>query len=360
MTNQRDAILKRLTGTAIDSPPLFLPDLTLWHKWHSQRGTLPAGCGPSLPDAARTLGVPIWTVYRPWQASTPGIETRMTDSADERMIQHVTAQGTLTARWQLGPDGDWWQVEYPVKTADDLPAAQAVVAARHYIVVTDGLAQAAAAAGDDGVLALELPMQPFSDLLHTLLGWGEGLLLLGSHKEVVRSMLGLLDERLSELAGALAALPGDLLLAPDNLDGQYVSPRSFRDFMAASYRRTADQAHAHGKPLLVHVGGPVRRLLPLLAEAGLDAVEGIAGAPQSDATLAEARQAAGPALALWGGIPQDYLVGERSQEEFEAAAAEAIAQCREDGRMLLGVADRVPVDADWERLRMIPNLCAGP
>ena len=42
--------------------------------------------------------------------------------------------------------------------------------------------------------------------------------------------------------------------------------------------------------------------LPLLAEAGVDGVEGIAGPPQSDITLAEARQLAGPGITLWGGI----------------------------------------------------------
>ncbi len=352
----RNAILKRLNGEPANAEPLFLPDLTLWHKWHARRGTLPAGVGGDLPDATRALGMPIWAVVQPWEAITPGIETQIEQTAEERTIRHTTPHGILTARWQLGPDGDWWQMEYPVKTADDLPAAQALVNARQYVLRPGAVVGAVEAVGDDGVLALELPMQPFSDLLHTLLGWGEGLLLLGGHKGVIREMLAGLEARLAELAGAVAQLPGDVLLAPDNLDGQYISPRYFREFMAGSYRTVADVARAAGKPLMVHAGGPIRRLLPLLAEAGVSAVEGIAGPPQSDATLAEARELAGPALVLWGGIAQDFLLADCDQAEFEAAVAEAARQARGDNRMILGVADRAPVDADINRLRAISDL----
>ncbi len=356
MSSVHDSILKRLSGQPADDHLLFLPDLTLWHKWHAERDTLPAGAGSSLPDAARALGMPIWNVVRPWQAATPGIETQVEQTAGERIVRHITPHGILTARWQLGPDGDWWQMAYPVKTADDLPAAAALVNARRYVLEPEGLKESLLAVGAGGVLALELPMQPFSDLLHTLLGWGEGLLLLAEHKGVIREMLAALAARLAELATLVAGLPGHVLLAPDNLDGQYISPRYFREYMADGYRAVAGAARAAGKPLVAHAGGPLRRLLPHLAEAGVSAVEGIAGPPQSDATLAEARELAGPNLTLWGGIPQDFLLADRERGEFEAAVAEAAHQARRDGRTILGVADRVPVEADIDRLRAIPGL----
>jgi hypothetical protein len=44
------------------------------------------------------------------------------------------------------------------------------------------------------------------------------------------------------------------------------------------------------------------------------------------------------------------------QARFEAAVRQAVREARENGRMVLGVADRVPVDADLERLKMIPAL----
>ncbi len=355
MTARRQ-ILDCLAGLP-PAAPIFLPDLALWHRWHAARGTLPTEAGATLPDAARALGTAVWSVVKPWEASTPGVDTTVTETAGERVIHHRTDRGDLTARWQLGPDGDWWQVEYPVRTAEDLPAVQRLIESRRYELRPDALAAAREAVGDDGVVALELPMRPYSDVLHTVLGWGEGLaLLLGEGRPVIEAMLAVLEERLAALTAEIAALPGDLLLGPDNLDGQYISPRAFRQYLDASYRRTAEIARAHGKPFVVHMGGPARRLLPLLAQAGISGVEGVAGPPQGDATLSEAREAAGPGLTLWGGIPQDYLLAERTGAEFEAAVREAVEQARGAGSVLLGVADRVPVDAEWSRLKRLRGL----
>ena len=202
-------------------------------------------------------------------------------------------------------------------------------------------------------------MRPYSDLLHTMLGWGEGLMLLmGEGRPMLLEMLGLLEEKLAALTDQIAGLTGDVLLAPDNLDGQYISPRVFREQMAESYRSTAEATHAQGKRLVVHAGGPVRRLLPLLAAAGVDVVEGVAPPPQSDATLAEARAAAGPDLILWGGIPQDLLLPEHDETEFQAAVKGAAIQAAQDGRTIVGIADRVPVNADIARLQAMSRLLA--
>ena len=65
----RSDILARFTGEG-GAAPLFLPDLTLWHTWHRERGTLPSAWRDfTLPQAARHLNAPIWAVVRPWQTS---------------------------------------------------------------------------------------------------------------------------------------------------------------------------------------------------------------------------------------------------------------------------------------------------
>jgi hypothetical protein len=357
-----DLILSRFSASptaATETPLLF--DLTLWHKWHRRRGTLPPGWdGVTEPEAAARLGAPAFTVVRPWEQIYTGIEVATVETEQERTIRYLTPAGELTARWQLGPDGDWWQVEYPVKSAADLMAARAVIAARAYRWDDEIAATALRSAGRTGVVALELPMRPYSDLLHTTLGWGEGLMLFaGEEAETLNEMLGLLEDQAEQVARRLATLPGHLLQAPDNLDGQYISPRSFRAYLQESYRRTSAHAHGAGKPLLVHAGGPVRRLLPLLVESGVDGVEGVSGPPQSDATLAEARVAAGPNLTLWGGIPQDMLLPLHTEAEFEAAVRQAAAEVRNDPRMILGVADRVSVDSGLARLQAIRGIAAA-
>ena len=356
---KRKEILTRFSGAGGDGRPLYLPDLSLWYAWHRRQNTLPAEWGDhSLPEIARAMGVPIWLATRPWRVEHgPAVQVEIEESDDARAVHYRTPAGPLVARWTRGPDGDWWQTKHLVEDAADLPAAQHLADSLTYLLAPEKLPELAASVGEEGVLALELPRRPYSDLLHDYVGWGQGLLLLmGGEKEALLEIHELLESKLQALVAEIVKLPGDLLLSPDNLDGQYVSPRVFWNQWADSYATTADLARPRGLPLVVHAGGPSRRLLPLLASAGVDAVQGVAGPPQADATLAQARTEAGPTLTLWGGIPQDFLIPPRSRESFEDAVAQAAREAAADPRALLGVADRVPTTAELDRLLVIPEL----
>lgn len=302
----------------------------------------------------------MWWPVRPWRLETPGVEVITTEQGGERTVRYVTAAGELTARWSVGPDGDWWQIEHPLKSAADLPAVRQLVEARVFAVDAATWAPWQADTAHDVIAAIELPKTPYSDLLHTLLGWSDGLMLLmGDEREPILELLAVLEARYRALIEDLARLPGALVLAPDNLDGQFVPPAAFRQHMAESYRLTAEVLHAQGKRLIVHLGGMGKHLLALLAAAGVDGIEGVAGPPQSDTPLDAARERAGWPILLWGGIPQDYLLATQPDSEFRAAVGEAVQLARADGRVVLGVADRVPVDADLSRLRALTDLISA-
>jgi hypothetical protein len=335
---------------------LFLPDLTNWHEWHFRRGTLPAAVrGLPLPAACRALGVPPWAPVRPWKVELNGVRARTIQAESERTLLWETAHGTLTSRWTLGPDGDWWQEEYPVKSSADLRAAMEVARARRYVLDPSALLPAA---GEEAPV-IELPMRPFSEIFHSFLGWSEGLMIFLEEPEVVGDMVEALEGALAEAEKEIARMPGALALAPDNLDAQFMTSSSFDEHLAPSYRRTAALLHSAGKLLVVHGGGPLRGLLAGLARAGVDCVEGVCGPPQSDATLTEARGMCGPGIALWGGIPQDALLSSTGPAAFEAAAASAFREARTDRRIIPGVADRVPPEALPERIEALSRMAEG-
>ncbi len=350
----RAEILARFTGEG-SGDVLYLPDLTLWYAWHNSRGTLPEKWeGSPLTQIAREMNVPTWLAMAPYQVETPGVEIVTTEQDGERIVHTQTKAGALVARWTLGPDGDWWQVEYPVKSADDLEAVLELAQARTYVLQATELQRLEKSVGEDGIVAIEIPRRPYSDLLHEFLGWGEGLFLLSDPR--VEKINEVLDAKVQHFVQEVVELPGTLVLSPDNLDGQFVTPRAFRQYLAASYARTADLLLKHGKRLVVHIGGPIRHLLAPLAEAGVNGVEGIAGAPQGDVTLTQAREVAGAQITLWGGIPQDFFLDTHDWDEFEAAVIDAARDVRKDNRMILGVADRVPVNSELGRLEAIPEL----
>ena len=338
-------------GKSSPGSPLFLPDLSLWYRWHSERRSFPPGWeGESLAAICRNHGLPIWRPSRPWRLEYRGLAVDSRQGEDVRETRWQTSAGTLLARWTLGPDGDWWQTDYPATTTEQLAGAREIVASITYVPDPGAAERASREVGDHGVVALELPMRPLSDLLHSFLGWSDGLLLLWETPGVIRELVEILEAKLQGLLEWIVDLPGDLFLLPDNLDAQFVSPDMFAEHLSPSYQDSA--ARLEGRPLVVHAGGPLRPLLPHLARCGVSAVEGVSGPPQSDATLTEAREIVGPALALWGGIPQDVVLDTTGQEAFEAALAAAMEEARQPG-MILGIADRVPPEALPERLAAV-------
>jgi hypothetical protein len=346
-------ILMDAIGGEAPARPLFMPDLGLWFAWHSRRGTLPEGCGETAAEAAASLNCPAWTVRSPWRLEYEGVEVTREKSATERVVRYRTRSGVLTEKWAPGPDGDWWQKEYPVKDEEDLDAAEEIVAAMRYRLEPSA---APGAADPGGVDVIGVPRTPYSDLLHTLLGWSDGLMLMMTEEERLTALLGVLEEKRNGLVRELASgFPASLFWAPDNLDGQFVTPAAFARHLRASYLDTGELLRQSGGRLWVHIGGMCRHLLGPMADSRVDGVAGVAGPPQSDATLAEARQAAGPGMTLWGGIPQDYVMPMVDRALLRGSISEAREFARTDGRTIVGVADHVPVDAEWDRLREIAD-----
>ena len=351
----RERILAKLKGSD-DPRPIFLPDLTLWYEFHEKNGTLPAPWSNlTLSEVARDLGVPIWTYSATERILSPQVNVVTTENSGERVITAETSAGILTARWIVGPDGAMWQTEYPVKEAADLDAVLELAAARSYVINPDH-DRLMAEVGNDGIVAIEIPRRPLSDLLHEYLGWDEGLMLFFEAGDKISEIVGILEETLQTFVQSLAHVPGELAYSLDNLDGQFISPKLYQGHMAASYRRTSELLHAHSKQFMVHIGGPIRHLAKPLADAGIDALEGIAGPPQGDLLPVDMRELVGPDCVLWGGIAQDFLLNTHAEKDFIDAVQEAVQAAQNDSRFIIGVADRVPVDADLTRLEALSAM----
>jgi hypothetical protein len=356
--NFKETLLAQFNGQALIGP-LFMPDLSLWFEWHSKRGTLPeAHRESSLVDIASALNCPTWMVHTPWQLEYDGINVTSEESETQSVIKYHTKSRVLSELWSLGPDGDWWQTEYPVKDEDDLDAAEEIVKAMQYRVKSSKPPETES--NPCIIDVIQFPKTPYSDMLHTMLGWSDGLMLMMAEEDRLTDLLGIMEEKRNELIQNLAAgFSHSIFLAPDNLDGQFISPASFKKHLESSYQKTCRLLHERNGILWVHIGGISKHLLPLLAGSGIDGLSGISGPPQSDATLSEARKAAGADIMLWGGIPQDYVMPTVDLslliESVEAAKSFAAI----DNRTIIGIADHVPVEAEFTRLQEISHRING-
>jgi hypothetical protein len=90
-------------------------------------------------------------------------------------------------------------------------------------------------------------------MLHTLLGWSDGLMLMMAEEDRLVELLGVMEEKRRELIRHMAAdFSHSLFWAPDNLDGQFISPAVFESRLASSYQKTCEILHQRDNCLWVH------------------------------------------------------------------------------------------------------------
>ena len=347
----RETLISKFSSNP-DSRPVFLPDLRIWYDWQKENSLLPDRWNnSSLDDICRDMHIPILRFVRPWRAESVHPIVTAEDAGQKTTTIELNGR-KLTSRWTRGPDGDWWQTEYPVKTADDLKAVLEYVESGTYQFEFDSAAAARDEVANDGVVAVDLPARPFSWLMLEMLGWSEGLMLLLDEEDIIKTIVETAEKKLQQLIDDLSKCAETIFYSPDNLDGQFVSPPYFSEYLSESYLKSTQTLHENGKHLMVHAGGPVGSLLTAVSKAGIDAVAGICGPPQGDTPLKEAREKTGTELVLVGGIPQDCLLPSVEIAELEKALDLTIAEAENDSRIIISIADHVPIDADISRLEL--------
>ena len=175
--------------------------------------------------------------------------------------------------------------------------------------------------------------------------------------EKIQSVFELLQEKDEIPYRAAAATTCDLVMIPDNLSSEIVSPNLFRDYSLEYYRHRTAGLHDAGKIVLAHIDGTLRGLLPILNNSGIDCAEGVTPSPMGDVPPEELRNLAGNELCIWGGIPGALFSEVHTEEVFLNFVKRYLSLAARDPRMIIGVGDQVPPGSDLGRVRLVSNLC---
>lgn len=106
--------------------------------------------------------------------------------------------------------------------------------------------------------------------------------------------------------------------------------------------------------MLCHTDGENKGLMDYLFESGMDIADSVCPAPMTKVSLAEYYSRWSSRITILGGIPSNLLLADvMSEEEFERYLDDLFSVVAPGNRLILGVADTVPPDAVFDRLRRI-------
>jgi corrinoid protein of di/trimethylamine methyltransferase len=153
---------------------------------------------------------------------------------------------------------------------------------------------------------------------------------------------------------AVAEGPGEIVLVGANFDDTITYPPFFRDHILPWLEEASQILHAKGKWMLCHTDGENKGLMDYLLVSGMDIADSVCPAPMTKVSLAEYYDRWGKGITIQGGIPSNLLLAEAAtDEDFEDYLDYLFQAVAPGNRLILGVADTVPPDAVFDRLRRI-------
>lgn len=168
--------------------------------------------------------------------------------------------------------------------------------------------------GVDGIINAGELFSPLK-LLHLAAGADSAVFLLEDYPERCMAWMRAHEEAQLDLVRQMLDGGVVAMIAMDNLDSAFHSPRYLERCSASFYERAAALCRASGAVFLIHACGHQRAVLPLIASLGVDGLEGVAYPPLGDLQLEEAMQLGAGRLILTGGISPIETEGFKTRDQ---------------------------------------------
>ncbi len=336
----------------------WFADLSYYYGSLADRGLLhPAYAGDGLVDFHRAAGAGICfyapPLYR--ERYAPEVECRVEKRGRDILTTYDTPLGSIRQEFCYSPQIYTYEIRKPyVENMQDLRVMAYVCVHTWYEKAYEAFQKTAEVWNRQGI-AVALPpvcVSPLQTLLSRWAGVEKTVVLLMDEEEEFEELLHRIFHAQDPVFEILAESPAEVIEFADNLASDITGPRLFERFNAGWYRQRTALLHQTGKLVTIHNDGALRGCLPLLEGCGFDGAEALTPAPVGDLEAEKLRETAGT-LVIWGGLPGALFSSGYSDEEFEQHLDRILRTFSQDKRFVLGVADQVPPDGKWERIRLV-------
>ncbi|NQU10341.1 hypothetical protein HQ590_06105 [bacterium] len=119
------------------------------------------------------------------------------------------------------------------------------------------------------------------------------------------------------------------------------SPGTYRALFLPLVKEAVGLAHEFGARYVYQDDGKMREIIPMIVEAGVDAISGLQPPAVGDVVLRDVKARFGSRVALIGGLDPCYTFDRGSPETVRAAIRQAVADAGAGGGYVLGTAEAI-------------------
>jgi len=197
---------------------------------------------------------------------------------------------------------------------------------------------------EQGHFTVLAPIEPAWFLLEMLTGFEAGLPLLVEDPELAWDIMSAYADFTLDMCDICVAtgVRFDALWFFSDLcykNGMLFSPACYRQMILPLHRRFRDWCTANGLFMMLHCDGDVRRFIPLLIEAGFDAIQPLEARCGND--VRELKRVYGNDIAFYGNCSADVMAY-GAEDELEHEVRSKVLAAKEGGGYLYHVDHSIP------------------
>ena len=194
-------------------------------------------------------------------------------------------------RLNLSPNKSQWIKEYMIKDVSDYPIAKFIIENTSYYPDYDSFSGAQKELGDDGIVVAVAQRSPMQKMLIEFMGVERFSIDAYENPKEFKELAELIEWKDDEMYKIIANSPAELVIAGENLSGDVVSPRLFKEYSVPFHNKQARLLHEKDKVYGVHMDGRLNCIKDLIKETEIDLIESFTF-PEGGGTLAleEARK----------------------------------------------------------------------
>ena len=257
-------------------------------------------------------------------------------------------------------------ISYPVEQLDDLARVNEVFDHLKVVASPECYKKFYERIGDRGVAIARgcIAASPMHLLLHELMPMDLFFYWYHDHYQELRRFSERISPFFIEILNAVLLSEAEAVLWGSNFDRDLTWPPFFTREISPWLNTVRDRLHSCDKILLCHTDGENKGLFGAYHCSPFDVAESVCPSPMTELTLAEIRRQFAADTVIWGGVPSVTLMpNSLSHDEFQRYLSSLVAEISQSApnksRIILGVSDNVPPDADLSRLAAIGEALRG-
>ena len=262
-----------------------------------------------------------------------------------RRHHYDTPVGELTSAFE-SEGGITRCVEKMFKTPDDYKALLALIRSERYEPNHAAVAERIERWGGDGIVRVAPGLEPMQHLISgDMMDTADWAMQWMENQDEILKLYDALVEQRRKVYPIIAESPATVVNYGGNVTVEIIGPKIFEQFYMPHYAELVDALAGTGKKVGCHFDANCNMIKHLIARTPLDYIEAFTPSPDTDMTLAEARNA-WPDQVLWINFPSSLHL--KDEATIRATARELVDAIDVSEKFIMGITETVPNDR-WRK-----------